>query len=254
MSRLRDRLRKASRVQPAPIGFAAATSRGTDPTMLCLVRLSGGEIRKAGEAVERGADGVIMEGGDAGKLKDLQGQGLAGVLMQKATRQSVAAAREAGADFVVLDLESAMAEALLEEQAGLVIALREAPDDTTLRLLGDLGLEALIVPSPGESLSVRELLELRRTSALARTPMLTAVRVDIDGSTLQALRESGMAGVIVDAAAMGELSALRERILGLPPRGRKREERGEALLPAGVTVGGGEGEDDEDEDRARARR
>lgn len=249
MSKLSDQIRKASRVEPAPLGFAAAAAKKASPTLLCLVRLSKSDAGKAEEAAKKGADGVIVEGLDAGKAKDVvkkAGTAFAGAQVGGASRAEVGALRDAGADFVVFTLES-MADALLEEKIGLVLSLSGEADDTTLRLLGDLGLEALIVPGPGDKLSLRELLVFRRIAALAHTPVLTDVAPDADAGLLQTLREAGVAGVIVDSSGIGKLESLRERIAGLPARGKKKEERAEAMVPASAMAGGDhEHEDDDD--------
>jgi hypothetical protein len=249
MSKLSDSIRKASRVEPAPLGFAAAAARPAAPTLVCLVRLSKGEAGKAEEAAKKGADGVIVEGLEAGKAKDAvkkAGSAFVGAQVTEVSRDDVAALRDAGADFAVFTLES-VADAMLEEKVGLVLSLSEDADDTTLRLLGDMGLDALIVPGPGGKLSLQELLGFRRLAALARTPLLTEVKADADADLLQALREAGVAGVIVDASGIGKLEGLRERIAGLPARGKKKEERAEAMVPAAVAAGGNhEREDDEE--------
>jgi hypothetical protein len=159
----------------------------------------------------------------------------------------VSALREAGADFIVLDAES-MAEALLEENVGFVLLARGDADDTRLRLLGDLNLDAVIPPPPDGSLTIDRLLELRRISALGRTALLVEVNGDTDSSHLQALRESGVAGVIVEGSALGRLSKLRETIAALPARGKKQEERGQAMIPAAASVGHDHDDDDFDDD------
>ena len=250
MSKLSDAIRRAGRTTPAPIGFAArAALAAAPPTMICIVRLAPNEANKAEEAAKKGADAVIIDGGDAGKVKDFakKAPGLVlGVRPQKADREQIASLREAGADFVVLDAESASAEALLEENVGFVLLARAESDDTRLRLLGDLNLDALMPPSPDGSLTIERLLELRRVLVLGRMPLLVEVAGDTEASRLQALRESGVAGVIIDGSSLGKLGKLAEAIAGLPARGKKREERSEAMLPAAGMAG--HEHDDEDDD------
>jgi hypothetical protein len=217
--------------------------------MLCLVRLSKGEAGKAEEAAKKGADGVIVEGLDASKGKDVAkkaGESFVGAAVTDATRSEVGGLRDAGADFAVFGLES-MADAMLEERIGLVLSLEADTDDTTLRLLGDMGLDALIVPGPGGKLSVSELLGFRRLAALARTPLLTEVKSDADTDLLQALREAGVVGVIVDATGIAKLEGLRERIAALPARGKKKEDKVEAMVPAGAIAAGGDHEHEDDD-------
>src|SRR3990172_5667565 len=145
MSKLAERIRRASRVEPAPMGFGAAAARAPAPTLLCLVRLGAGEAGKAADAASRGADAVILEGTDAGRVKELAQKTAElslGVRPEKAERSQVAAYREAGADFVVLEPDSASAEVMLEEGIGVVLAIGRDHSDMALRLLSDMSLDA----------------------------------------------------------------------------------------------------------------
>ncbi len=244
MSKLSDRIRRAGKADPAPFGFAAAARRPTAATLLTIVRLSASEGGKAADAAKAGADAVIFAG-DAGKLKDA-GEAVLGATPDKTDRKSVAALRDAGADFVVLSHE-ALAEAMLEEKVGFVLDLRSELDDTHLRLLADLALDAIILPALKSPVTVEKLIELRRISALARAPLLVEDDGAADASLLQLLRESGAAGVVVPSSAIGKLGGLRERISALPTRGKRREDHAEALVPA-QAQGHDHGDDDFDDD------
>ena len=252
MSKLSDAIRLAGRPTPAPLGFGFGprTAVATPSTMLCVVRLNSNEASKAEDAAKKGADALIIDGGDAGKVKDFakKAPGLVlGVRPQKTERDQVAALREAGADFVVLDAESGMADSLLEEKVGFVLLSHADTDDTRLPLLAELNLDALIPPSPDGALTIERLLELRRVSALGRTPLFVEVSGDVDASRLHALRESGVAGVIVEGSDVGKLGKLREVIAALPARGKRREERSEATIPA-AAMAGHDHDDDFDDD------
>lgn len=247
MSKLADRIRKTIRTELAPMGFAAA-ARTQQQTMLIVASLASGDAGKTAEAFEKGADVVVVEGAETGKLKDKAGTGITGVSLRNATREQVAELKGAGVDFVVLDSASTLAETLLEESIGFVLTAPENAEDTTLRLLGDLGLDALVVRAPAEPLTLEALLGLRRVAALARLPMLVSVSPDIAASRLHALRDSGVAGVLVEGSSLGKLGQLRETIAGLPARGRKREEKNEATISAGAVVGHSHDDDDYDDD------
>lgn len=248
MSKLADRIRKAARPEPAPMGFGAHAARARNPSLLVIVRLSSGDAGKAEEASNKGADAVIVDGLDSGKAKDAVAKagGLAfGVRPSDGGRQTMAALRAAGVDFAVLDAESTAAEAMLEEKVGFVLDFHGDANDTGLRLLGELGLDAIIIPDRPERLTLAELLKLRRLASLTRVPLLTAVKPDAEAGYLHALRDSGVAGVIVDASALGKLGDLKSRIASLPVRGKRRDERAEAVLPAATPGHDEEFEDDD---------
>ena len=246
MSRLAEKMKRTGRVEPAPIGFGAPPERRAAPTLLCLLRLEKDEAKKVAQAAAA-ADAVIITGADAGKLADLLkklGAVPVGLRLEDAKRANVAAAREAGADFVVLDEESA-AEAVLEEKTGLVLTVDREAGDTELRALAGLSLDALEVGPLGEPFTLRRLMGLRRVSLLSQTPLLVDVPAGIEASRLEALREAGVAGVVLDGRSAHKLRALLAAVLSLPPRGRRREGRTEALLPSVAAASSEEEEEPE---------
>ncbi len=250
MSKLADRIRSASSVERAPIGFGISASRKPASTMLCLLRLSSGQADRAAEAVAQGADAVIFDRIGGKKLNE-QGQEadrpILGVWLSGADRSAVVAQREAGADFVVVEWQSASAEVHLEEGIGLVLELGLDASDTTLRLLADLPLDALVVPAPAEPLTLARLMEVRRLAALSRTTLLMEIGEEIGISRLQALRDAGVVGVILADGAQGRLAGLREAIEALPARGRRREDRVDAILPNQGSAAGSEGNEEDEE-------
>ena len=153
VSKLSDVIRKATRAEASRrLGFGTAAAPRPAPSLLCLVHLSAGDSHKVAEAVSQGADAVILDGADPGKVKDQirkAEKAVLGVRLRgKADRSAVAAQHEAGADFVVLEPDSAAAEALLEDGLGVVLSLGRDLPDMTLRLLGDLSPDALLAPPP----------------------------------------------------------------------------------------------------------
>jgi hypothetical protein len=168
-----------------------------------------------------------------------------GLRLERAERSDVAAARAAGADFVVLD-DGASGESLLEEKIGLVLRIESEAGDTELRSLAGLPLDALEIGPATEPLTLRQLIELRRLALLTQTPLLADVPAGITASRLEALREAGVAGVVLDGKSADKLDSLRKAVQSLPVRGRRRDEHSEALLPS--LAGGHGGEDDEEFD------
>lgn len=238
-------IRRAGRVEMAPLGFGVPSERRPAPTMLCLVRLGRDQLKKADE--NTGADVVIVSDVEPEKLGDALkrlGNVPVGMRLDSARREAVTAARGAGADFVLLD-ERSSAEALAEEKIGLVLRIGPDLSDAELRALASLPLDAVEVPPLEEPFSVRRALELRRLALLCQTPLLVEVAPDVTAARLQALRDAGAAGVVLDGKHADRLAGLRESVLSLPARGRRREERGEALLPSLTAVPTGE-EDEPD--------
>ncbi len=242
MSQLSKKIRAAGRAEPAPLGFTSITSQVRQNSLLCGVRLR--DPAAAAGAASKGADFVILEDVARSKVKGVAkvdaSVGVAGDFDSDALEALV----QAGVDFVVLAGPGADAAPLANESLGRVMVLDSELDDTYLRLLGDLGLDALVVVAPEAPLTVERLLAVRRLSALARTPLLANAKPDIDEKSLELLRDSGVAGIVLDDA--GKLAALKKRIAALPPRGRRKEDHSDAVIPAQAS--GGSHDHDEDDD------
>jgi hypothetical protein len=247
MSKLSDRIRRAAKVVPARLGFGPAAAQDKVPSMLVIVRLSGNEASKAADAARAGADAIILAG-DATKAK--ANGAILGLAPEKADQKAATAARDAGIDFLVLDPAKALAEAMLDQKIGYVLTLSEPLDDVRTRLLSDLNLDAIIVKAPVAPVTLAQLLELRRIAGLTRTPLLVQTDAGIDGALLQVLRDSGAAGIVVEASAIGKIADLRDRIAALPTAGHKKEERAEVTVSANAAAGHShdDGYDDDDDD------
>ncbi len=254
MSKLADLIRRAVRLEPAPIGFGSAGRRA--PATLVLAALVAERWSKAAaEAVEAGADLVLLTGKPSEKEIDeavaaADGRSC-GILASQADRDQMARLREAGSDFVALELQSP-AGALQEEKIGLLLHLKDDLTDIQLRTLEAQPLDAIFFERDVSPLTIARQMELQRVSALARKPLLLHVRLDVEKQELVCLREAGVALVGVDTRERGATEALR-RLRGvidsLPPRRRpRRDERPAVSLPLASASGGDEEDEDEDDD------
>ncbi len=241
MSKLADAIRRSQRVESAPMGFGAARAEPR-PTMLVGFFGPEGDVAKAGKA---GADFVLVDARN-GKLDAAKARGAAGDLALGAwtTAQDSAAAaalREGGIDFLVV-AEDSPAASLLDDDLGYVLALPSQPEELFLRSLEPLSLEALLLHNIPSPLTVAGELELSRTSALARRPMLCETAPDASADDLQCLRAAGVAAVMTDVAGLAQL---KETVKSLPQRKARRDERAVVSLPRGQVAAE---EDDEEDD------
>lgn len=248
MSKLGDRIRKTGKAEPAQLGFATAAAKAASASMFVVVDV-GADAARIADAVKKGADAVIWEGDAAALRKAKTADGVTlGVRVKDAGREEAAALREAGADFLVIDGATA-GGALLDEKLGFVMVIEEPEklEDSQLRLMGELSLDALLVDPPEAPFKVADVLALRRIAAMARAPMLARVDPSMDAGTLQLLRESGAIAAVVAASSAAKLGDLTKTIASLPERGRKRDDKSDALVPAQST-GGHDHDDDDDDD------
>ncbi len=260
MSKLGNKIRKFTRVEPAPLGFGVAAARPRPPSLLLMVHGPGSAMRPPANLADSGVDALLLslnpekEAAEAARWAKAAGDLPCGVRVPSAGSETVAALKQAGIDFLAFEAESASADVLLDTEMGYVLALSgpDASGDTLLRVMADFPLDALWLPDWRGPLTVQSQLELRRIYLLARTPMLLPVHVDIGAGDLECLRDTGVVGVAVDGhehGAWDRLPALRKAIDALPPpRVRRREERADAVLPARTLVPSSAEEEEEEEE------
>lgn len=256
MSKLSQKIRRVTRVEPAPMGFGTA-SRARIATMLLVGLAPDRWTERASQAASQGIDILILGSGhgtprerDVQEAVDAADEVVCGVQFDQAEQDTMDPLRQAGIDFIVFQAERTGAAALLDEGLGYVLHLNQDLSDIYLRTLEDLPLDAILVPWPEGPLTVRAQMEFRRIAGLSRTPLLVAVPRPPDASDLQCLRDAGAAGVALDLSQRGSgeaLPALRQAIDSLPPRRLRRQEPAEPLLPTTAPPSAEEEEEEEEE-------
>jgi len=249
MGKLTHLLKRAGRSEPEPMGFGSA-ARQSHPTML-LVAIAGDHwARATSEAVDAGADALLLTGrpGD----KDVEEAVAAakdhacGLLSPDATAEQLQRLHEAGLDFVVIG-PGAPATAIAEEKLTLAFHLRDDLADIQLRALDSMPFEAIYIERDVAPATIMRLVELRRIAGLVRKPLLFQIAPESTQADLVALRDAGIALIAVDMkerSAADALRKLREMIDGLPRRRVRREDRLRVALPRAAT----ESADEEDEE------
>ena len=241
MSKLADKIRAATRLSMAGIGFGAAKA-ASEPTLV-LVGVAK-DAKDAAEMGKRGADVVVISGARPDAAKDIAGV-IAGAVIAGKQDDEAKSYREGGFDFVVFDPNTASATALLDEKCGYVLALPKDLDEHDMRALEAFQLDAIDVGVIDGGLTVRRQIELRRTFAMTRKPLWVRVKGDASSTELQALRDTNV--LVVAAEKADDIEKLRRTIDALPPRARRRDdERPTPLVPRAAVVEGDElGDDDE---------
>jgi hypothetical protein len=243
MSKLADAIRRSQRVESTPLGFGAARPA---PKASMLVGFFG-SASDAAKARDAEADFLLIDarngGIDAARLRGLAGDLPLGAWTHAADSAAAKTLREAGLDFLIVDTDSPAA-AMLDDDLGYVLALPAQPDEIFLRSLEPLGLEALLLAEVSSPLTVAGQIDLSRSAALARRPMLYDLRDVASADDLLCLRAAGVVGVMTGAAGLADLKAA---VAALPPRRSRREERAVVALPRGQVAAE---VDDDDDDRS----
>jgi len=249
MSKLADAIHRTTKSEPAQIGFSPTPAKPR-PSMLLVALI---DDRNKVESKVAGADIVLLRGAGNGASTAPSGANgaapLRGVWLQGAATE---APERSGYDFVVFDGEEAPASVLLDEEAGLVMQAPADLTDSLLQALQWMPLDALLVQWEG-TLTVRRQLELQRLSGFSRKPLLLFVSNEPSAKELEALREAGVIGILVDLATAdgpARLQSLRVTIDGLRPRPKRT--RGDSsvvsVTPANVPVEAPEPQEPDEDD------
>ncbi len=234
MSKLAERIRRAARIDAAPLGFMAARA-AKEATMLL-----GGvakDARVAADLTKRGADFVIVLKVSPGDAKDC-GDTIAGAAIEGDA--DAKAFKDGGFDFVYFDPDRTSSTAVLEDNIGYVMTIPKDASDTDLRAIEAFHLDAVDIGEIKGALTVRRQMDLRRVFGLTHKPLIAAVPADISVPALQALRDTNVIAVTSDSG--DGIERLRKTIDSLPPRSRRREEERPAPLVPRAAAGTGEEE------------
>ena len=227
MNKLSNQIRATLTHAARPMGFGPARE----------TKSAGGVLIAAlGDALN-GADILIVPADCAADLASLAqnaGGATVGVEPAELTPNGVAAVAEAGAQFVVWQPDSARADALLNPRLDYVLRLATdaLPDESTLRALSSLRPTLVIAAAATDPYSVTALLALRRSAMLVGAPVAVPVTAEVSAGLLQALRDSGVAVVLLAQPTAAEIDALRARFAALPERPRRRTGDEEAMVPS----------------------
>ncbi len=251
MSKLADLIRRATRAEPAPIGFAPASAK-LPPTMVLVALVGERWAQSVADAADVGADAFLLTGRpserELSEAVSAAGGRPCGLLAAETDGEQLSRLRSGGIDFVMIELQ-APASALLQEELGFILHLRDELTDIQLRTLEALPLNALFVERDAAPLTISRQLELQRISGLARKPLLLKVAPNIGQPDLLAQRDAGVALAAVDMKDRGATDALRglrATIDALPRRRRPRQEdRPTVTLPGAASPAEEEEEDEE---------
>ena len=234
MSKLSDRIRDARRHGGRAFGFSGAVGGSVEAARGLLVAAAGSSLNGAdvlivsADHAQLGAvDALIHAVAESGADPPV------GVEPEMLTAASVSAAEEAGATFVVFRPESATADALLSEK--LEYALRLSPDSRepgTLRAIGSLQPTLVIADAVADPLPVTALLRLRQVGMSVGAPLGVTVPPHASSAMLEALRDSGVAMLILSEPTSEHVETLRARIAEVPARARRRAAAATAILPS----------------------
>lgn len=253
MSQLQKKIGRIQRREsPRSMGFGQVV-REQPRGMLLGVLVA--DAAAATAAVDAGADVVVLRAADAAavaaQLKKVDAAKVtAGAWVDTLDEAGAASLREASCDFAISTLDGTAATAVDTEAMGQVIVANESMDDTTLRALGPLGLDCLLVERQAGVATLAGQLALVRIASFASTPLIVTVAAGASPAELRVLRDSGTAMVLLPAAtAAGAIGEMVERLKAIPaPRRGRKETNDIAIVPASAAATHDHEDDDGDDE------
>ena len=258
MSKFLDRMERINRGPTSTMGFGAAARSEKLPSLALVGALSDPAKSAKGASVLAGidADGALIEGHTNGSLTKLAkalknvpwGVRVEGLQQEQASRY-----RERGCDFLAFPPERALLGALEDSDTGYLLCVQPDMDERLLRAIEDLPIDAVLLPmaSVEPPLTVQHLITIGSVRGAFSKYLLLEVAGVLSAGELEALRDMGVDGLVVDATALSskELEGLKERLLAIPRRQSTGAGRPSAILPtsAHTPSGPSSSEDDDDE-------
>ena len=252
-SKFLERLDEIREGAPPKLGFGPRRGERT-PGMALIVSAEG----KDGAVTASGLspDAVIVSGTavvDASEVSEAVGSVRWGARAASLSVESAAAWREAGADPIVFSLSDTALGAVTSKDAARVLVVDSGLPPEELRDINPLPVDAVLVSLPGDPArwTLHDLAGVARVSGRVGKHLLVEVSGAPDGDTLEALRNAGVVGLVVDLA-LGEeaIAGLKDALLNMPRPGADRRSRSSAILPGSVYTARrpAPAEDDPDDD------
>jgi hypothetical protein len=242
MSRLIDELNRITRNASKPIGFRMAREAQSEPRILLIASVSVGDTASLADRVD-GANAALLRTGKsqltaqtiqkiAASLRDIPW----GVYLDNIDDKKAEALIKAGCDFAVFTAASAVTITPRQEEVGKIIQVESSLDDGLLRAINNLPVDAALVTDVFEgegSLLWHQLMILQHLTSMLTKPVIVPASLKAAESELKALWEAEVDGMVVetDAGKPGALKELRQIIGKLPPRSRRKQFKGEVLVP-----------------------
>lgn len=242
MSNLIDKLNKINLAAGQPMGFRTARAGGEEPKILLVAGVTLGKTGQPADYLE-GADAVLLHsagsrlsakavGPAINSLGDLPG----GILLENIGAVNTASLMKTGCDFVVFTTASPIKGIPQDDTIGKVLRVEPALEDSLIRVINSLPVDAVLTTElykAGGALDWYHLMGIQRLGMLLNKPLLVTVPPDIDSSEIQAIRDTGVKGLLIDAdpGRPDALKAISRAISQLPARPQRKSGQAEALLP-----------------------
>jgi hypothetical protein len=242
MSRLMDKLNQANRAASPPMGFRTARAGAGEPKILLVASV---KLENPGQIDNyvSGADAVLLHAAGSrlsakaieraiGSLGGIPG----GIRLDNVSAGATASLMKTGCDFVVFSTTSPVQAIPWDENIGKILRIEPSLEDSLIRVINNLPVDAVLTTElykPGAAMDWHHLMTIQRLGLLLTKPRLYPVPPDIAAMELQAFRDAGVKGLVIEAdrSRPDTFREINRTISQLPPPALRKPTKAEALLP-----------------------
>jgi hypothetical protein len=261
MSKFLDRMEQIERGTQVPIGFGVARPEKI-PGMALVGLISSDYSTGVSTVAGLAPDAALVAGGagqaSASELTESLGSTLPwGVRATSMTHEEIQAYQENGCDLLAFPLEGTPVSAVASDEIARILCIEPHMEDGELRAVMALPVDMLLLSMSGHS-GPWTLSELAAVGSVSRRAGDKYILVEIsqppDGKELEALRDIGVHGLVVDVGQLTSeaLAGLKKGLLDMPRQRPGRKARHNAIIPGSAFLSGEapgrEDDDDEEED------
>ncbi len=255
MSKLLDLLDRIREGAPAPMGFGVTRPEKL-PGMALIGLVSKDYAKGIAVVAEQGLDAAMVVGAEGPEGVKQAGEGLKdkpwGARVTSLSQEEAQAYQENGSDLLVFPLEGTAASALANEEIARILCIDPNMEDRELRAVSSLPVDCFLLPlsQAGDSLTLADLAAVGSVSRRSDKYILLEVSRMPNGKDLEALRDIGVHGLVLDvgAASAKSIDELKAALMDMPRATFKRKGRNIAILPGSAFSPPDEPEPQEEEE------
>ena len=260
MSKFLDRMEQISRGMQTPLGFGVA--RPEKVPGMALVGLITSDYSTGVSAVAELAPDAALVAGDAGQAsiselaQPLDSKLPWGVRATSMTQEEAQAYQESGCDMLAFPLEGTPVAAVATDEIARILCIHPDMEERELRAIMALPVDMLLL-SMSEHSGPWTLSQLAAVGSVSGRAGDKYILVEVsqlpNGNELEALRDIGVHGLVVDVGQVTPeaLAGLKKELLEMPRQRPSRRARRNAILPSSAFMPGeppGREDEEEEED------